>query len=175
MICTHIFKSSRIIIYSNFKEKSSSETLQNLPLFSKNKIMALALVFLKFFFFCRTYFRFTDPISGSIYVGECDSKRRKYGYGHCRFENGDLYHGLWKKDQMDEFGCYWWSNTGIVMCRISDSRVLGRFLNFVFFRIQDSLNLSLPFINIKCMGYFMVKRQIFLVLTNDVRKQSLTS
>ena len=42
MICTHIFKSSRIIIYSNFKEKSSSETLQILPLFSKNKIMALA-------------------------------------------------------------------------------------------------------------------------------------
>ena len=72
----------------------------------------------KVFFFCRTYFRFTDPISGSIYVGECDSKRRKYGYGHCRFENGDLYHGLWKKDQMDEFGCYWWSNTGIVMCRV---------------------------------------------------------
>ena len=56
MICTHIFKSSRIIIYSNFKEKSSSETLQILPLFSKNNFTALALVFLKFFFFAELIF-----------------------------------------------------------------------------------------------------------------------
>ena len=45
---------------------------------------------------------------GSHYMGEHDSKLRRSGYGHCRFVNGDLYHGLWNKDQMDAFGCYWW-------------------------------------------------------------------
>jgi hypothetical protein len=37
----------------------------------------------------------TQMSNGSIYVGECDSKRRKSGYGHCRFNNDDLYHGLY--------------------------------------------------------------------------------
>ena len=49
MICTPIYKSSRIIIYSNFKEKSSSETLQILPLFSKNKKYGFGSIFKVFF------------------------------------------------------------------------------------------------------------------------------
>ena len=56
-ICTHIYKSSRIIIYSNFKGKSSSETLQNLPLFSKNKIMyGFGSSLFKVFFFAELIF-----------------------------------------------------------------------------------------------------------------------
>ena len=47
-------------------------------------------------------------------MGEHDSKLRRSGYGHCRFVNGDLYHGLWNKDQMDAFGCYWWAQTGTI-------------------------------------------------------------
>ena len=63
--------------------------------------------------FCRTYHKMRDS-HGSIYVGECDSKLRKHGYGHCYFENGDLYYGLWRKGCMDEYGCYWWEATGSI-------------------------------------------------------------
>lgn len=61
----------------------------------------------------RTFHRCEDNW-GSVYIGELDAKLRKSGYGHCRFINGDLYHGLWSKDRMDTFGSYWWAKTGTI-------------------------------------------------------------
>ena len=66
------------------------------------------LVSSKFHFIGKSCF-YTYP---QLNLGECDSKLRKNGYGHCQFQNGDLYHGLWRKDQVDEYGWYWWSKSG---------------------------------------------------------------
>ena len=60
-------------------------------------------------------YAFTYP---QLDLGECDSKLRKNGYGHCQFQNGDLYHGLWRKDQVDEYGWYWWSKSGKLFLHI---------------------------------------------------------
>jgi hypothetical protein len=37
---------------------------------------------------------------GGHYYGEMDSRKRRHGFGRCRWSNGDLYFGFWSKDQM---------------------------------------------------------------------------
>ncbi len=51
------------------------------------------------FFASSTYFHLRDGYGGH-YFGELDSKKRRSGYGRCRWSNGDLYFGYWSKDKM---------------------------------------------------------------------------
>lgn len=51
---------------------------------------------------------------GGHYYGEMDSRKRRHGFGRCRWSNGDLYFGFWSKDQMHGEGNYLWIQTGSI-------------------------------------------------------------
>ena len=94
------------------KLRQLSKILYKIRLYIRSK--KNVIYYLKDFqnFLSQQKFQFQSNVMLSP-VGDCDSQKIWLWLvcGHCRFHNGDLYHGLQKKDQMDEFGCYWWSNT----------------------------------------------------------------